>query len=105
MTYLEINPTNGKDPANAVIRCIEEERKGILLDEASAPGEFFDLSSGLLGELLHKLSTYRLPLAIVVSQPEKYSTPFQSFLAEANRGDEIRSFASREGAEAWLQGR
>jgi len=103
MVYLEINQENGKHPADAVIRCIEEEQNGILLDESNAPGEYFDLSSGLLGELLHKLSTYRLPLALVVSRPENYSDNFQSFLTEANRGNAIQSFANRDEAEDWLK--
>lgn len=103
MVYFEINRENGNQPAEAVIRCIEEDRKGILLDETHAPPEYFDLSSGLLGKLLHKLSSYRLPLALVVSQPEKYSKHFQSFLAEANRGNEIQSFATPEEAKLWLE--
>ncbi len=79
MIYLEINQDNVKRPADAVIHCIEESRKGILLDEASTPEDFFDLSSGLLGELLHKLSIYQLPLAMVIFRPEKYSKNFNLF--------------------------
>ncbi len=101
--YMQFDPETHSNPAEVVIKCIESGTESILLDESSVSTEFFDLSSGLLGELLHKMSIYRMKLAIVVSEPGKYSQSFQSFLCEANRGNSIRSFSSRQEAINWLK--
>ena len=85
-----------------VIKAIESGAESILLEESKIPGEFFDLSNGLLGELLHKMSIYHMKLAIVISDPSKYSDNFQSFLCEANKGSSIHSFLTRQAAINWL---
>ena len=103
MIFFEIDRSSKLEPAEMVVKCIEEGAESILLDEANLPQEFYDLSSGLLGELLHKTSTYRIPVALVVNDPERYSANFQSFLLEANQGNSIRSFVSREDAIQWLE--
>jgi hypothetical protein len=103
MKYFEIDRSSKLEPAEMVVKCIEEGAASILLDEASLPAGFFDLSSGLLGELLHKTSTYRIPVALVVQDPKKYSANFQSFLREANQGNSTRSFPSRKDALQWLE--
>jgi hypothetical protein len=103
MRYFEIDRSSKLEPAEMVVKCIEEGAASILLDEASLPAGYFDLSSGLLGELLHKTSTYRIPVAIVVQDPKRYSANFQSFLQEANQGNSIRSFATKKAAIQWLE--
>ena len=103
MNFFEIDRSSKLEPAEMVIKCIEEGAESLLLDEANLPQEFFDLSSGLLGELLHKTSTYRIPVALVVQDPKRYSANFQSFLREANQGNSIRSFSSRQDAIQWLE--
>jgi len=103
MKYLEIDRANKLKPAEMVVKCIEEGAESLLLDEANLPQVYFDLSSGLLGELLHKTSTYRIPVALVVQDPKRYSANFQSFLREANQGNSIRSFSSRQDAIQWLE--
>ncbi|MGW9632053.1 DUF4180 domain-containing protein [Agromyces sp. NPDC055520] len=49
---------------------------------------FFDLSSGFAGELLGKLGTYRLRVAVIgdVSEHTAASDSFDAFVWEANRG-------------------
>jgi len=102
MKYLEFDPKRQLKPADIVIDCIEQGAQSILIDEDAVPAECFDLSSGWLGELLHKMSVYRIPLAIVIKDPERYSLHFQSFLREANQGNSIRSYKSRSDAIRWL---
>mgnify|MGYP006278408605 CR=1 FL=1 len=83
--------------------CIEGGYSSLLLQEDQLPPAVFDLSTGLLGELLHQLSKYRIPLALVIQDPEEYSDSFQAFLREAHHGRSIRSFASRKEAADWLR--
>lgn len=101
--YIELERDDALDPADALARCVESDAQAILLDEPSTPPELFDLGSGLLGELLHKLSIYRIRLAGVVPDPEVHPTRFQEFVREANRGSQFRFFTTREEAIAWLE--
>lgn len=101
--YLELTRDDALDPARALARCVESGAQSILLEESAAPPELFDLSSGLLGELLHKLTTYRIRLAGVVSDPGVHSARFQDFVREADTGAQFRFFATRERAIGWLE--
>lgn len=92
------------DPAAVVTGCIESGCGSLLLDGGRLPPKFFDLSSGLAGELLHRLSTYRILLAAVVPDPTRYSESFQDFVREANRGRSFRFFRTRDEALQWLEG-
>jgi hypothetical protein len=102
-TYFEVTPTQPFDPTTVVISCAEAGADCLLLDEKSLPAEFFDLSSGLAGELLHRLSIYYMRMAAVVSDPTLYSPHFQAFVLEANKGDQFRFFPTRGEAIAWLE--
>lgn len=64
--------------------------------------DFFDLSSKLAGEVLHKLSTYRLTAAFVVNVSDG-STKFKEMVNEANMGTQFRFFADEEAAVKWLE--
>jgi len=85
-----------------VTGCIESGSRAVLLDEGTAPPEFFDLSTRWAGELLHGLSKYGIRLAVVVADVTPYSSSFQDFAREANQGSSYRLFASRSEAMAWL---
>lgn len=91
------------DPRGIVTACIESGADAVLLDEAALTPEFFDLSTRAAGELFHQLGKYRIRLAGVVPDPSAHSRAFQDFLAETNRGNRFRFFASRAEAMAWLE--
>lgn len=83
--------TGAFDPAGVVASCIESGAHALLIDRGALPGTFFDLSSGVAGELLHRLSVYGIRMAGVVPDPAAHSQPFQEFLREANRGSSSAS--------------
>lgn len=101
--YYEPEPGTRFDPDAIFVRCVESGAHALLLDEPAIPGSFFDLSTGLAGELLHKLGTYRMRLACVVPDLSVHPPRFQDFAREANQGHEYRFFESREQAIRWLQ--
>ena len=103
--YLEIraDDSTALDPTAIVTRCVEGGARALLLDRAALPAEFFDLSSGFTGELLHRLSLYGIRLAAVVANPSRCSRSFQDFVREANRGQQFRFFPTREDAIHWLE--
>jgi len=59
---------------------------------------FFDLSTGVAGELVQKAVNYRLGFAVVGSLPVSAtsSTSFMAFVREANRGTQVRFVDSVE---------
>ena len=100
--YFEVETADLLDPGAVLTGCVESGARSVLLDEHALPAEFFDLSTGLAGELLHKLTTYRIRMAGVVPNPSAHSTPFQDFVREANAGTEFRFFVTRREAVQWL---
>lgn len=104
-TYFEYRPDSADsfDAHRIVTCCIENGRDSLLIDGDALPPQFFDLSSGAAGELLHRLSVYGMRMAGVVPDPARHSLRFQEFMREANRGRQYRFFASREEAIAWLE--
>ena len=89
-------------PVAALVRCIEHGSYALLLDRAALPASFFDLSTGVAGELVQKLVNYGVRMAAVVPDLSAHSPRFQEFAREANAGRQFRFFATREGAVAWL---
>ena len=101
--YFEPAPGQAFDPMAIFTACVESGASSLLLDKSALPAEFFDLSTGLAGELLHKLTTYRMRLAGVVADLEVHSIRFQEFAHEANRGQQYRFFSDRQSAIEWLE--
>ena len=103
-TYFEFKPqyTDAFDPLAVVTNCIENGAQSLLFDHGTLPPAFFDLSSGVAGALLHRLSIYEMQMAGVVPDPSSHSPRFQEFMREANRGRQYRFFPNREEAIEWL---
>lgn len=88
------------DIAEALNGCVGAT--GLILTEAELSPQFFDLRTGVAGELFQKFTNYRLPIAIVLADHEAYGQRF-SELAREHRGHNlIRFFYSLEPAQAWL---
>lgn len=76
---------------------------GLILTEADLAVEFFDLKSGLAGELFQKFANYALCLAVVVPDPERYGERFNQLAREHTAHNQIRIVRSREEAMSWLR--
>ena len=74
----------------------------LLISEGVLDSDFFDLSTGLAGEISLKLSMYRVKTAIVADIKSVRSQPFRDWAGECNRGSEIRFCADHDEAEVWL---
>jgi hypothetical protein len=101
--FFEWKGTEPFDPTVIVRTCGESGADSLLVEEHTLPAEFFDLSSGLAGELLHRLSIYHMRLAVVISDLAAYSSHFQAFASEANKGRQVRFVATRREAIDWLE--
>jgi len=70
----------------------------IILYETNLNPAFFDLRSGLAGEVMLKFTNYRMKLA-VIGEFEKYqSKSLQALIAESNRGNQFFFVPDREAA-------
>lgn len=88
------------DIVDAISRGLEQGT--LLLDESNLCPEFFDLSSGLAGELFQKFVNYQTPLAIVLSDSKKHGDRFSELVLEHRRHPIVRFFASEPEAREWL---
>ena len=100
--FFEARAAEHFDPTLIFTDCIENGASSLLLDRSALPAEFFDLSTGLAGELLHKLSVYHMRMAAVIPDLAVHSVHFQAFASEANRGEQFRFFSTRREAIDWL---
>lgn len=57
----------------------------VILNEKNITPDFFDLSTGIAGEILQKFSTYRVRLAIVGDFSKYPSKSLNDFMYESNR--------------------
>lgn len=67
----------------------EEHVHAVVLHEANLPPEFFQLRTGLAGEILQKFVNYRIKLAIVGSFDKYAGKALADFIYECNKGRQI----------------
>lgn len=61
----------------------------IIIHEKNITPDFFDLKSGIAGEILQNFSTYRIRLAIVGNFSKYASKSLNDFIFESNKGRHI----------------
>ncbi len=66
-----------------------EEVGSLIFRETHLHPDFFDLSTGLAGEILGKFTTYRMNLAVVGDFDKYQSKSLRAFITESNRGNQI----------------
>ena len=74
----------------------------LVLYPENLPEGFFDLSSKVAGEVLHKLRLYRVRLAVVRKPGLKLSSRFGEMLADERRYGYFGLFDSLDEAVEWL---
>jgi hypothetical protein len=89
-------------PLAALVGCIEQGERTLLFERDALPPEFFDLASGVAGELAQKAVNYGVRVAAVVPDLDALPAHFREFARESNRGRQLRFVATREEAAAWL---
>ena len=87
------------DPVRAAI---ESGTPRVLADDGVLPDAFFDLSTGVAGDIVQRLTMYGVRMAIVVRDRAARSESFRDFAREADKGGSFRFFPDRAQAEAWL---
>jgi len=70
----------------------------MILHEKNIIPDFFDLKSGIAGEILQKFSTYHIQLAIIGEYSKFSSKSLQDFIFESNKHGRINFVNSYEDA-------
>lgn len=92
-----------RDVSDAMGVCLGHGATGLLLTESDLGPSFFDLRSGLAGELLQKFVNYGIRLAIVIPDPALHGARFAELAAEHAVHGQVRFTRRREDALAWLE--
>ncbi len=75
----------------------------IIIHEKNIIVDFFDLKSGIAGEILQKFSTYRVRLTIVGDFAKYTSKSLKDFIYESNKGKQINFVSSTTEAISQLK--
>ena len=104
-TLAEITGSLIQSPQEALeilINCAYQGAEKIIIHADQLVPGFFDLKTGIAGEILQKVSTYQLRLAIVGDFSQYTSKSLRDFIFESNKMGRISFVASVEEAKAKL---
>ena len=76
----------------------------IIIFEENLHPDFFNLSTMLAGDILQKISNYRMKLAIVFDESKYTSKSLRDFVNECNRGRQVFFVKDKEEAIRKLSG-
>lgn len=93
----EILIANGADVLGLIYA---HEEDNLILHQRNIAPEFFDLSTGIAGEVAQKLANYRRRIAVVGDFSDIDSKSLRDFIYESNRRGNIFFVASSEEARA-----
>lgn len=95
---------SGSHAMDLISLCAENDAELLMLHEAALPQGFFELRTGAAGELLQKLSNYRIKTAVIISPIVALQDRFKEMMFEVNRSTQFRIFDCEEDAKNWLTG-
>jgi hypothetical protein len=94
--------TQAQDALELAMNCSYQGADAIIVHESNVIPAFFDLRTGIAGEVLQKFSLYRIRLAIVGDFSKHTSNSLQAFITESNRTGFILFVSSVEIAKERL---
>ncbi len=105
--YVRCAPGNGlmaseQDLLDLLSSCYEAGANRVLLEQDRLHPDFFDLKTGVAGALFHKLTTYQVKTAVLLSPTFPLNDRFQELVRECNRRGAIHFFYELPPAETWL---
>ena len=104
-TLAEVTRAPIQTPQEALeilINCAYQGAEKIIIHADQLMPDFFDLKTGMAGEILQKVSTYQLHLAIVGDFSQYGSKSLRDFIFESNKVGRVNFVASVEEAKEKL---
>ena len=80
---------NPQDTLQLIVDMYYQSYDRIVVHEKNISPEFFDLKTGLAGEILQKFVNYKMRLVIVGDFEEYSSQSLRDFIFESNKGRQI----------------
>lgn len=78
-----------QDALDLMADCDYKGARSIIIGKENITPDFFNLKTGLAGEILQKFSTYNVRLAIIGDFSEYDSKSLRDFIYESNKGGKI----------------
>lgn len=98
----EIIINNVEDSVDVLGNCSYRGASGIIIQKKNLSNDFFELRTGIAGEILQKFSNYAMRLAIVGDFANIESKSLRDFIRESNRVGCVNFADSNEEAEKKL---
>lgn len=76
--------------------------RGLIVSEQEMTPEFFDLKTGLAGEMFQKFINYKIRLAIILPDPTRYGDRIGELAYEHRSHNAIRFVDTLDAAVSWL---
>lgn len=89
---------NLRDAMGVVGEILSRGVKELILHERNVAPEFFQLRTGIAGELLQKLTNHQIRVAFVGDFGSDKSKSMRAFIAESNSGNQVSFAGSLESA-------
>jgi hypothetical protein len=109
LEYSEDSPVirTSQDATDLIGEALQSKADWVCLPSARLSAAFFELKSGLAGEVVQKFANYQISLAILgdVSPQAAASQSLRDFIREANRGRDLWFIADRAEFEQKLKRR
>jgi hypothetical protein len=93
---------NSQDALELLMNCSYQGTTDLIIQESNLSAEFFDLKTGVAGEILQKFSTYNGRLAIIGDFSNYQSKSLKDFIFESNKVGRINFVSSMEEAKTAL---
>jgi PadR family transcriptional regulator AphA len=108
-SYLEWLPDgqfleNEADFLDLIAACGEQLCDRLLVHAAILPADFYNLKTGLAGNLLQKLVNYHVRCAFILDEELVGNGRFYEMMIEANRGRQFHFCYNVDDAREWLVG-
>lgn len=100
----EVVVNNARDALDLIANANYLGAGSIIVEEKHLHRDFFELRTGLAGEILQKCSNYRMKLAIVGDFEKFKSDSLKAFIIECNRGNSVFFVPDRAAAIGKIAG-
>jgi hypothetical protein len=91
----EIVIRNTQDALDLMADCGYQGARNIIIEERHVVADFFNLRTGIAGEILQKFSNYKVKLAIIGDYSKYDSKSLRDFIYESNKGGRINFVSNR----------
>lgn len=89
---------NYEDALQLIVDLYYQDFDRMIIHEKNITPAFFDLKTGIAGDVLQKFSNYKMRLAIIGEFPKYPGQAIKDFIYESNKGRQVNFLDSLESA-------